>query len=302
MPSRLALIHKGNAFKPEISGYRAYFEQRGVSVQVLKRPSLDQLDSFDLEWHFMGTDRLPRRAGRIKVHEYTSSSIPPYARWKNRLKRQYNLRPDLRVFSSGFIQDALGFRDDVPFLFRSAPAVASGFFDCTPSLKPEFDLVYLGTLHRSRRAVPMLRRVMDRLPKARLLIINALDPFLPPADHIHYTGHLRYEEVPQALRRARYGLNLVPNRFPFHRQASLKLAEYAAVGLPILSTDYYWARQFEAERGGRFFYLSPQMRNLSWEALGQFPFQSPQLHGLRWEEVLDQSGVLPWLMERILSE
>jgi len=173
MPSRLALIHKGNAFKPEISGYRAYFEQRGVSVQVLKRPSLDQLDPFDLEWHFMGTDRLPRRAGRIKVHEYTSSSIPPYARWKNRLKRQYNLRPDLRVFSSGFIQDALGFRDDVPFLFRSAPALASGFFDCTPSLKPEFDLVYLGTLHRSRRAVPMLRRVMDRLPKARLLIINA---------------------------------------------------------------------------------------------------------------------------------
>lgn len=302
MPIRIALIHNGPAFKPELTAYRAFFASRGLEAAVLRRPRPEELRSFDLEWHFTGLDRLPRQEGRIKVHEYTSSSIPPYARWKNRIKRQLNTRPDLRVFSNRFIRDAFGFRDGVPAFYREAPAVASCFLDCAPSRKPEFDLVYLGTLHRSRRAVPMLRRVLDRLPDARLLVVNALEPFLPPADRIHYTGLLPYEEVPQALRQARYGLNLVPNCFPFHRQASLKLAEYAALGLPVISTDYPWVRQFEAERRGRFFFLAPGMHNLSRQSLEAFDFRAPRLQGLRWEEVLDQSGVLPWLMERILSE
>jgi glycosyltransferase involved in cell wall biosynthesis len=302
MPLQIALIHNGPAFKPELTAYRAFFASRGVKAEVFRRPRPHELRDFDVEWHFTGLDRLPRQKGRIKVHEYTSSSIPPCARWKNRLKRQFNMRPDLRVFSDRFIRDAFAFRDEVPTFYRPAPAVASGFLDCAPSSEPEFDLVYLGTLHRSRRAVPMLRRVMDRLPEARLLVVNGLEPFLPPAERIHYTGLLPYEEVPQALRRARYGLNLVPNRFPFHRQASLKLAEYAAVGLRVISTDYPWARQFEAERRGRFFFLSPGMRNLSEASLAEFDFRGPHLHGLRWEEVLDQSGVLPWLMERIRSE
>lgn len=301
MPLRLALIHNGPAFKPEVPSYRTYFEKRGVAVEALRRPTADTLAKFDLEWHFTGIDRLPRREGRIKIHEYTSASIPPFAPWKNHLKRRLNVRPDLRIFSSPFIRYTLGFRDAVPSLYRPAPAIASFFRQYSADTGRDFDLVYLGTLHRSRQVVPMLRKVQDRLPGARLLIVHGPHPDLPPSECIQYTGFLPYSEVPRALSHARYGLNLIPDRYPFHRQASLKLVEYAAVGLPIISTDYCWARQFEMERRGRFFFLAPGMRNLSWEALEGYDFRAPGLVGLHWEEVLDRSGIWDWLMERIRS-
>jgi glycosyltransferase involved in cell wall biosynthesis len=53
-------------------------------------------------------------------------------------------------------------------------------------------------------------------------------------------------EVPDWLLRARAGLNLMPERTPLVQQTSTKVLEYLAVGLPVLSNDYLWARQAAA--------------------------------------------------------
>ena len=89
----------------------------------------------------------------------------------------------------------------------------------------------------------------------------------------HVTGRVPHGQVPTLLRRARYGLNLVPDQLPYSQQTSTKLIEYCAAGLPVVSTDYDWVRAFEARHGARFAYLPipdmagcvvPDVSTLAW--------------------------------------
>jgi glycosyltransferase involved in cell wall biosynthesis len=67
----------------------------------------------------------------------------------------------------------------------------------------------------------------------------------------HRTGRVPQHDVPAQLLRARAGLNLVPRRLPLTQQTSTKAIEYLALGLPVISNDYPWARRLAAEHPRR---------------------------------------------------
>jgi len=98
------------------------------------------------------------------------------------------------------------------------------------------------------------------------------------------------------LRRARYGLNLVPDRLPYSEQTSTKLLEYCAVGLPVVSTDYRWVRGFAQQHGARLAFVpgratAARYAELLGPALDAQALTPPDVSALIWPHVMERLAV-----------
>lgn len=294
---KIAFIHRGQAIKPELEVYQEYFLQAGHHAILLKNWSEQALQSCDVEWHFMGLDRRPKFGNRIKVHEYTSLSVPPFASWKNRVKKSLASQPDLRVFGSPLIAQMLDFKDGVPALFRDA-GIGQQFFQKHKIAHQAYDFVYCGAMDRTRQLQRLLTHFIQKLPEQKLLLIGEVPPHLKPfLSHANFytSGKIPYQAVPQYLLQARYAINFIPDIYPYHFQRPLKLLEYCALGMPVISTDYAWVRQFEAERGARFFKIKPDFSNFTLDQILNFAFSTPDVRDMSWENILRESNILPFL-------
>lgn len=297
----IALIHPHKALLPEVGVYARYFERHGYETRVFAASNPRAWNGFDVEWHFMGLDLRRPTPGRIKIHEYVSGSVPPMPRLKDRIKRWVNVRPDARVFGNALLAQRLQFAGNVPALIRPA-GIDPSFLSGEERASPEYDLVYCGAMDEARNLVPWIAHVLAGLPGAKLLLVGPPSDAMWQAFKAHpgvvFSGHAPYAEVPGLLAKAEYGLNLIPDRYPFHIQTPLKFLEYCAVGLKVISTPTAWIRQFERQRQGRFFYLGEKGPALSWERLRHFPFATPPVDDLAWDRLLESSGI-PALLERL---
>lgn len=295
---KIALIHPGLAYAPEIGIYKHFLKQEGYFVETFNVAMESELTGFDVEWHFMGIDFKSRRSERLKIHEYVSLSIPPFSKMKDQLKKFINSKPDLRIFGSKFIESQLGFKDAIPRCYRDA-GVSPDFFQKPQKNKPEFDFVYAGSTDKSRNIEHLLTFFVENMQNNRLLVIG-----VPPKSvskrvlqhpAITFTGKVPYETVPDYLQKARFGINYIPDKYPYNQQRPLKLLEYCAAGLPVLTTEYAWVKQFEKEANANFFKLAPDLGNLKMNNVEGFEFRIPDVTHLTWNEVISQSGLLTFL-------
>ena len=236
---------------------------------------------------------------RIKIHEYTSLSVPPLARVKNQLKKRINVKPDMRVFQTEIVKNQFNFEDSVPYLFRG-PGIGTHFYNAPQNLNKNFDFVYLGATDAVRETRYYLSILKENFKKFSLLIIGDAPEKLKSqfnTNNVKFTGRLAYRQVPDFLVQARYGLNLMPDKYPFNIQPSLKLLEYCAMGLKVISTDYTWVNQFESAGKARFFKINSDFNNFNWQSIESFDYQNPNLQHLLWPNVIERSG----LVEQILS-
>ena len=284
-------IRNGPSYLPEIDAYCAYIHSRGHQTMV-HDSSLSVPASASVVWWFCG--RVPLREahrlrGAFQIHEYASASVPPYAWLKDQLKHWTQPRPDYRIYQNGWVRERMGFADGVPHALRDM-GVAEHFFDA-PSLTqaPEFDMVYLGEMSRLLAFIPVLQAI-DAAGLSIMLVGDipaALQLHLPP--NVSCTGRVGHKEVPRHLRRARFGLNLVPNATPFQHQTSTKVLEYCAAGLRVVSNAYPWVRYFMAQHNANFYLLNddaPSHATNFGEALDAFPYVVPNLRTLAWPSVL----------------
>lgn len=286
-------VRNGPAYLPELDAYAAFLQARGHLAQVHDN-SHTVPNSASVVWWMCG--RVPHtEAHRLRqafqVHEYASASVPPHAWLKDQVKHWTQPKPDFRIYQNGWVRERLGFSRSVPSALRDM-GVAQHFFDVAQRHDlpaPEFDLVYVGEMNRLLPFVPMLHSIHS--VGRRLLLVgevpDALQALLPPS--VTCAGRVPHTHVPEQLRRARFGLNLVSNVVPYNQQTSTKLLEYCAVGLPVVSNDYAWVRYFAAQHQGNFLLLRDEPN--SWEtnfgeALDVFPYQVPDVHDLAWSQVL----------------
>ena len=295
---RIAILHAGKAILPEIWAYQDFFKNHGYEVEPINTKQDYSLEGYDIEWHLMGTDISFRNNGRIKIHEYISLSTQPFPAVKNGIKRLLNTKPHLRLFGSPIVKRDMGFRDEIPFLFRDA-GVAPFFFDAELNASKEFDFVYAGSTHKSRRLNMLLEAFIRYAPENNLLIIGEPSGDIRPEflsnPNILYTGRVKYQDVPGLLRKAHFGLNYIPDIYPLNIQRPLKLLEYCAVGLPVVSTSYFWVNQFEKETGARFYKLNQDLSNLNINAINYFEYNIPDISVYSWENIIIESGIVEWL-------
>ena len=249
--------------------------------------------SASVVWWFCG--RVPLREahrlrGAFQIHEYASASIPPYAWAKDQVKHWTQPRPDYRIYQNGWVRERMGFADGVPHALRDM-GVAEHFFD-TPSHTPlpEFDLVYLGEMSRLLAFTPVLQAIHAAVRSLLLVgdVPAELQIHLPP--NVTCSGRVDHAQVPHHLRRARFGLNLVPNVTPFQQQTSTKVLEYCAVGLRVVSNAYSWVRYFMAQHKANFYLLNDDASSLATsfgEALDAYPYEVPDVRALALPQMLD---------------
>ncbi|MEY4140053.1 MAG: hypothetical protein RLZZ371_2235 [Pseudomonadota bacterium] len=301
-------IHTGDAYLPELQAYQSFVETAGHQPRVHRQIDTVPEDAAVLWWMCgrVGTDIALRFPKAFQIHEYASASVPPMAWLKDQIKRRRQAVPHYRVFQNAWVQQRMGFQDTVPCEFRDMGLASDFLLAPNHDIKAEFDFVYLGEMQRLLHFLP----VFDGLAKAgrQVLLIGQVPPqfalHLQRYTNITSTGRVPHGQVPALLRRARYGLNLVPDQLPYTRQTSTKLLEYCAVGLPVVSTDYVWVRNFERQHGARFAYLpfhdnAAYYRALLGPRLDQQTLVVPDVRGLAWHNLLAgmriwrQLGVLP---------
>lgn len=296
----ILFLRREGVYLPEINAYMAYLRDFIPTVNAHDSSELGNNFSekdFDVVWKFMGFDR-GNTPNPFVVHEYGSLSVGRFPRTKNLIKRLVNNKPNMRVFLNSAVQTDMGFKDNLPYCERDM-GVSAHFFKVQPNPNTEFDFVYSGSLNRGKVIFSMLNHFKVNMKKSRLLIVGSVPDDIHSqfgsTTNIHFTGRLKYEDVPQAITQAKYGLNIMPDIYPFNIQTSTKVLEYCAAGLPVISTNYQWIRDFERKSGGQFFYCSPNFDTLSQETVDQYSFHCPNVTAYHWDSLIKKSGVFDFL-------
>lgn len=285
----IAFVHNGKAFLPEIAAYTEYFTAMGMRCQVTHPRLLNKLQP-NVAWHFMGMDRQKKTAGVFTIHEYVSASTPPVTKLKNRVKRAVNVKPDHRIFQNEFVRKAFDFKDGVPHSYRDMGIPASWLEPL--EVEKEFDFIYTGELWQ-RGLDRILHAFAYGAMKNRTLLIVSRDyrqvsEGLKDSKNIIFAGPVPHEEVRTLICKSRFALNIMRDAEPFNRQTSTKLLEYCACKVPVISSDYEWARNFQQQNGGRFFFIRD---NFTWDNITSFNYHFPDLSGWTWEQQIERSGI-----------
>jgi len=296
----IAFIHPHKSFLQNPKAYADFFSSYGIRG-ILCLPEEARRIRADVAWHFLGTDTRKDNS-RITIHEYASSSMPPFHSLKNRLKKWVNVRPDFRIFNNRYVSEAFSFSDGVPSGIREYGIMPIRHMH---SVLPEkkYDFLYLGTVGKERRLEKLFNFfTIGGLCERSLLVLSQdyrdLARQFRNSANIHFKGPVPYEEVRSYVQQCRYGINFMPDVLPFNSQISAKLLDYSAAGIPVITTDYPWVREFQDRAGGSFFYLKKDLSNLNWEGVSQFHYQIPDLQEWTWEKQIRKSGVLEFLKTR----
>ena len=283
-----------NAYLPEIEAYKKYLAKFYPQITVIDSKDSPEAKA-DIHWRFMGMD-IGACGGKYVVHEYNSLSTNPCGAFKNGVKSFLNRRPDRRIFLSPAVQEGFFFQDNIPARLRDM-GIDSQFF--LPRAKAEYDFIYVGSMDRVSVIVPFLTYFAKAMPDKAILLVgragDALRETFKNLSNIVFHGPAPYAEIPALLSKARYGLNLMPDVYPFNVQTSTKLLEYCAAGLPIVSSKYAWSEKFANGRGANILWLEKDFANLTGPALERFDFKTPDVRDLEWDAVIKASGVFDFL-------
>lgn len=297
---RILFEHNNRSYLPELEAYQQFLKEiDGVEVNVTSSPSLAERSYSDIIWRFMGTDRL-KTPDRFLCHEYNSLSTPPCAVLKNSLKRFLAPKPNFRVFLNENVYKGFGFSDQISYSFRDM-GISEKFFQVTNMMQPEYDFAYCGSISKSRNIQVLLEHFQQTPDAGSILLVG--DPEADLFDrychskNIVFTGRVDNHQVPDLLRKARWGINFMPDKYPFNRQTSTKVLEYMAVGLGVVSTRYKWIEDFNRVRQAKIFWIKNDLSNLKAEFVEKQGTQASDVSDLEWNKVITKSGIF----KKILS-
>ncbi len=300
MTTSILFVRSNQAYLPEIEAYVTYFnnlpDYRAVDSQTLSDETINYAD-YDVIWEFKGFGGVKRQdlqPHQMLIHEYLSLSTGRMPKIKDRLKKRLNPKPDLRIFLNTYIQEQMNFTDGVPYHFRDM-GVSEGFLN-QPLAEERSGYVYVGVVSDERQITTLLDYFKD-YPNEELYLIGDADEAIQTRysdyHNLHFLGRQPYQEIPGILAQYQYGINFIPDEFPFNKQTSTKLLEYTALGLDILSTDYEWVRDYEAQMGGSFYYFDDQNPIIDFDAVRQYPFEEiDDPSSLAWDKIIRESGIV----------
>lgn len=275
---------------PEIVAYKEYFSKKNFLTSETNTAN-EIIEKPDILWKIMGLDLT--NPGIPVIHDYASLSTGLFPHFKNFIKSNFNVKPSLRLFLNEEVRSQFNFSDDIPYIIRDM-GIHKSFFRQKKKVK-KFDFVYLGSVSKERDTQKLLFFFSKKLRSHTLLIIgevpNELLEIIKFSSNIYLTGRVPLNEVARLASQARYGINYMPNKYPFNIQTSTKLLEYCALGLKIITTEYEWVNNFEQKNQSSFFKLKVDLSNFEINEIENFNFITPNLEELEWNKLFDGIGL-----------
>lgn len=297
---KILFVRNNRAFLPEINAYLSFFNKAEgfKAYDSSKIVGEYKLSDFDVIWEFKGFGG-EKAKEQILIHEYASLSTGTFPKFKNILKTKLNPKPDLRVFLNENVNLSFGFTDSIEYCYRDMGV--DEIFLHSISDKKEYDFVYVGPITKEREIDRLLKNFTAKI-NGKICLVGNVESDIYGAyknnKDIIFTGKVPYTEVPNIASKALYGLNFMPNKYPYNIQTSTKLLEYLALGLKVITTDYKWVRQFEEKHNCLFHRFDPH-GNFSVENLENQEYKTNfQAEDFIWGRIIEKSGI----KERILDK
>ncbi|MFC1485231.1 hypothetical protein ACFL5N_02120 [bacterium] len=292
---KVLMLNTANSYLPEVNAYIKYFsENPDFRFYDSKNIKDYRVSDFDIVWKFMGLD-LEKHKELIVVHEYLSLSACYFPGIKNYIKKIKNVKPSLRIFLNEFIKDEFNFKDKLPFCIRDM-GIDDVFFSYVDTNK-EYDFVYVGEISNERKIHILLDKFKPNgsLSKYKILVIGK------PAKNIYckykkysniiFTGRLEHSDVAKEASKAIYGVNWVPNKYPYNFQTATKLLEYCAMNLKIITLRTNWSTNFEKKNTAAFYNLDNINDDLRFSNLENFFYSIPDVSNLTWQNIIRDSQI-----------
>lgn len=271
---KIIFLRSENAFLPEVDAYIDYFNKNKEFMAYDSSKIKDyKLDEFDVIWEFKGFGGVKKNKNQILIHEYASLSTGRFPILKNFIKSKLNPKPDLRVFLNENVKNGFKFNGSVDSCYRDMGI--DEHFISQVKVEKEYDFVYVGSIGKEREMDKFLKVFTEKDNGTLCLVGNVDDEIYSEyKDHknLIFTGKVPYSEVPKIVSKAEYGINFMPDKYPFNIQTSTKLLEYLALGLKVVTTDYKWVRQFEEKHNCSFYKLDYKNLNFDKDRIQEHEF------------------------------
>jgi glycosyltransferase involved in cell wall biosynthesis len=295
----IAFVHNNKAFLPETEAYCRFFNRVGITCEVTDKDNIGLIHR-NVEWRLMGLDLTKPKEGILKIHEYTSSSVPPGRFWKNWSKAFVNAQPDFRLFLNEYVRKCFSFHDSIPFGYRDMGIPGDWLTKSEEAPEKMYDFVYLGDMSAFREPERLLNIFATGTMRGYSLLMigknyDNLKEIYKSYSNIVFVGPLPQPTIPNWLRKARFAINFIIDKEPINSQTSTKFLEYAACDLPVVTTQYKWVNGFQRQYGGEYFFLNKDLSNFTWENVQGATYRSPDLSSWTWEEQIRKSGVVEFL-------
>lgn len=303
---KILFLRSERAFLPEIDAYIQYFNKtrdfKAYDSSNIKGEF--QLKDFDIIWEFKGFGGV-RTKEHLIIHEYASLSTGFSAKIKDLLKSKLNPKPDIRVFLNENVKNGFSFNDNIEYCYRDMGIDSSFLKEGNGNnKKKEYDFVYVGSITKEREIDKLLFKFNEKHIGKLCLVGNVDDEIYNQYKNnkdIIFTGKVPYSEIPNIASKAEFGLNYIPDKYPFNIQTSTKLLEYLALGLKIISTDYKWIREFEKKHGCSFYKLDYKNFIFDREQINKFNYKSNfNTNDFLWDNIIDKSGIKDLIRGKIL--
>ena len=293
---KILFLSNGKAYLPEIEAYKKFFSEY-ICIDSRNEKNIN-LYEYELIWKFMGIDL--GKIDRPVIHEYASASVGIFPKVKNTIKSLLNSKPSARIFLNEEVRKQFVFNDRVPCYYRDMGIDCSFFIN---NSNKKYDFLYIGDISRGRNVDVLLRKFVFHFPENTILLIGKYEKDLylkyRSYKNIHFSGYIPYQKVPLLASECKYGINYIPDIYPYNIQTSTKLLEYLALGLKVITTDYCWINKFENEQGMRFFKISEDFSNFNINNISQFQFVNKDISKLKWHKILEVSGLKEYI-EKII--
>lgn len=292
---KILFIRSKNAFLPEIDAYIKFFNNT-MGFKAFDSSKLGEnynINEFDIIWEFKGFGGIKSK-DKIIIHEYVSLSTGNFPVLKNYIKRKFNSKPSFRIFLNENVREGFKFKDSIDYCYRDM-GIDESFMNVEHTEK-EYDFVYVGSICKARGIDVFLKEFTKTKPGKICLIGNVEDEIYEVYKgnkDITFTGKVLYSEVPNIASKAIYGINFIPDKYPFNIQTSTKLLEYLALGLKIITTDYKWVRQFEEKNACDFYKLNYRNIKIDIDEISKYSFISNfKVEESIWNKVIEESGIV----------
>ena len=298
---KILMLNTKKSYLPELESYKQYFFD---TAEIYFEDEIEKSDLkyFDIVWEFMGFDMTkPKLKSQLLIHEYPSLSAGAFPHLKNYLKRKLNAKPDLRIFLNENINSELNFNDKINFCYRNM-GVHRTFFN-HKNAKKKYDFVYIGEINKDRQ----IDKLLDKFTKKNTQEFSILVIGKPKDDiqkkyeqykNISFAGYIHYKNIPTLASKAVYGINWIPNKYPYNLQTSTKLLEYCAMDLKIVNLQNDWSAKFEKEQNAKFFNVKPNYK-INLKELENFKFVTPDVNEFEWSKVLQKSKIKETILDMI---
>ncbi len=291
---KILFVRNEKAFLPEIDAYIKYFNNTDefVAYDSSEIGNYD-INNFDIIWEMKGFGGI-RSSKHIIIHDYASLSVGSFAKSKNWIKSIINPKADLRIFLNKNVKQEFYFKNDIRYCYRDM-GIDEKFIKLKSSQK-EYEFVYIGAISKERN-IDQLLEIFTNNQIGKLCLIGNIEDDLYKKykynKNFIFTGKLSYEEVPNVASKAIYGINYIPDKYPYNLQTSTKLLEYLAMDLKVITTDYQWIKEFEQKEKIKMYKLNNLINDLSINKIEKFDFISHKnMEKFLWNNIINESGVL----------